>query len=215
MQASSTREERTDRQLVEEVLCGSNATMGLLWKRHYPFVLRQLKTRSWSRNHGKDIASRVWKHLIERDYRALRSWRGQGPIRPYLWRITINEAYSYLRTIRQPVVLHEPPRPPRTDPVVRRQELDRFWSLVRARLSPRAYDALCRHARGETRQEIAAALKTNPNNVSVMLLRARGIALEAAMECRLFEETGWLSRPQQRRRAVRREEPPPPPAAPV
>lgn len=144
-----------------------------------------------NRNDAEDIAQQVFSKA----YFGIRSFDSRSSLLTWIYRITVNECYDYLRKRRARRVVYESDfsaeeaqcletAESRVDPAARvdRQLLDR--DLVVKLLSKVPEQArtlmMLREVEGHSLEELAAMTGLNQNTIKVMLFRTRQKLLRAA-----------------------------------
>lgn len=79
--------------LVAQARAGNRSAFGLLIEQNYDFIHRIAWRWSGNRNDAEDIAQDVCIKLGS----AIRQWRGEGRLRTWLYRMTLNAARDHLR----------------------------------------------------------------------------------------------------------------------
>lgn len=85
--------EPDDRALAALARDGERAAFALLVERHYDFIHRVAWKWCRDRNLAEDIAQSVCMRLGT----SIRSWRGEGALTTWLYRLTINAAHDHAR----------------------------------------------------------------------------------------------------------------------
>jgi RNA polymerase sigma factor (sigma-70 family) len=180
----------TDDALVRRALVGDDSAYGDLVRRHQAAALRVAAGICGSTEEARDIV----QDAFVKGHRALRSWRGEAPVRSWLLRIVANDARNAVRararrrrreerfeTMRDvPGVIGDPVG----DAVTGSDEARAVLRLL-ARLDERDRDVLaCRFVAGLSEAETAVALDvpagTVKSRTARALQRARALAEEVA-----------------------------------
>lgn len=144
-----------------------------------------------NRNDAEDIAQQVFSKA----YFSIRSFDSRSSLPTWIYRITVNECYEYLRKRRSRRLVYESDFSPEethcletaeriVDPAapVERQLLDRDLVVkLLGKVSERARSLmLLREVEGHSLEELAAITGLNQNTIKVMLFRTRRKLLQAA-----------------------------------
>jgi RNA polymerase sigma-70 factor (ECF subfamily) len=87
----------SDKQLVERMCAGDGRGFDELFARHEPAVRQRALAVLRDHAAADDVAQEVFLRLWTR----AEQWNGQGPLGPWLMRITENLARNHLRTVRR------------------------------------------------------------------------------------------------------------------
>jgi RNA polymerase sigma-70 factor, ECF subfamily len=85
--------EMTDAELVRAIAAGDEAALGLLYDRHAGWLLARLQRRCAS----PDVADQALQDTFLTMWRRARSYRGEGEVTGFLWRIAIRRLIDAMR----------------------------------------------------------------------------------------------------------------------
>ena len=161
---------QSDSRLVALVRDGSDDAFAEIVRRHRPGLVRMARSLG-SAERSEDVV----QDSLVRAWRAIRSSDAEIDLKPWLATIVRNRARSAHAATRHHDELDETidgvPRPP--DIVLMQEELRSTVSAVNA-LPDAQREAIVRSAlRGESHEQIAAALATTPGAVRQLIFRAR------------------------------------------
>ncbi|MCR8846276.1 sigma-70 family RNA polymerase sigma factor [Paenibacillus sp. SC116] len=89
----STKHNKSDEQLVQQIIAGEQEAMNTLVERHRRFVLTCICQTVKDRHLAEDIAQDVWIKV----YRSLHTFRGEAKFTTWLYRLTRNQLIDTLR----------------------------------------------------------------------------------------------------------------------
>ena len=152
--------ERSDDELVTEIVRGDSAAFGELYARYVDRVYARITHLIGASADREDVLQHVFLEL----HRALPRFRGDAALSTFLYRITINVAYDHLRRRSR--------RPSEPDP-------DAIAALVDD--APTPEDGARR--RGELRQIFALLEKNKPKKrIAFVLVAVEGLSYTEASE---------------------------------
>ena len=167
--------ERTDAQIVRDVLDGDTEAYRLLVRRYqdalYAHALRMLG--------DADEAAEVVQDALVQGYRKLASCRDRDRVGAWLFRIAANRCRDRLRARRRaPVALERLPELPSGEPGTDRgavvAELRERVSAAMGRLTPEQREAfVLKHLEGRSYEEMAAVMDTSVASLKMRVHRAR------------------------------------------
>ncbi|MBD8499378.1 sigma-70 family RNA polymerase sigma factor [Paenibacillus sp. CAU 1523] len=89
----SIKQNKSDEQLVQQIIAGEQEAMNTLVERHRRFVLTCICQTVKDRHLAEDIAQDVWIKV----YRSLHTFRGEAKFTTWLYRLTRNQLIDTLR----------------------------------------------------------------------------------------------------------------------
>ena len=168
---------RTDVQLVEESLQGSDLAFAELVTRYQDRLLRFLMTRAASRADAEDAVQDTFISA----YQYLYSYNPRWRFSTWIYRIAIR---NLARSSRDTLPAADPPDPNTPDPLdacIAASDRENVWQTAKRLLNDDAYNAMwLRYAEDMSIREIASALERTQSWTKVTLLRGRR-SLSAAL----------------------------------
>ena len=172
--------ERTDADLIRDVLAGSPATFELLVRRHNQRLYRAVRAVSHSDHDAEDALQQTWLRV----YARLSSFRGDSAFTTWATRIAVHEAIADVR--KRPVIAEVTDRAstdPTPDDTVERDQLGRLLeSCLRAIPQGNREVMILRDVLELDTAETAECLQISEEAVRVRLHRARAAVAAALME---------------------------------
>jgi RNA polymerase sigma-70 factor (ECF subfamily) len=174
--------ERTDAQVVRDVLAGDRDAYRLLVRRYGDVLFGHAVRVVGSRDEAADL---VQKALVK-GYRKLRACRDPERVGAWLFRILANSCKDHLRAQRPSVRLEDAGEIPGTgpDPLAAVESSETLGGLRKAlgRLTPEQREAfVLKHVEGRSYEEMAAVLDLSVASLKMRVRRARE-ALQGLME---------------------------------
>lgn len=169
-----SRVERTDAQVVRDVLDGDRDAYRLLVRRYGDALHGHALRMTGSADDAADLAQRA----LVKGYRKLRSCRDPDRVGAWLFRIVANLCKDHVRSSRHEVPLArvEGVLPGGSDPetdTVGAEIRTRLWAALDA-LTPEQKEAfVLKHVEGRTYEEIAAVLDLSVASLKMRVHRAR------------------------------------------
>ncbi|MCK4790240.1 MAG: sigma-70 family RNA polymerase sigma factor [Desulfobacteraceae bacterium] len=177
----------TDQELIARIIAGDPISANIFvdrFSRLIWFIL--LRSMEIPLNDSQEIYQNFFMRLWEKDYKRLRSWRGDGELRAYLRRILRNCAADYFRGLDHPAVFIEGeeeaadpndpfalPIPAPEEEMLAQERRDKVYEALQ-QLSPRDQELINRyHFHDESYAEIAEHMDMSRDNVGVSMHRAR------------------------------------------
>lgn len=167
--------ERTDAQVVRDVLAGDRDAYRLLVRRYGDVLYGHALRMVGSQDEATDLVQRA----LVRGYRKLASCRDRDKVGAWLFRILSNLAKDHLRSRRRrDVPLHRIPEVPEGggDPLeaAHRGEVRGRLQLAMGQLTPEQREAfVLKHVEGRSYEEMAAVLDTSVASLKMRVHRAR------------------------------------------
>jgi RNA polymerase sigma-70 factor (ECF subfamily) len=167
-------EESLLRRWMEEAQAGDVASFEQLLKAHEALVLRIAQRLLWDREEARDAAQEVFLRL----HRSLNRFDGERPLKPWLYRTTVNICHDFQRKRRRVVSLEvasdaAAPGPSAYAELATRER----WKLVEVALQTipeRERDAIVlRDLEGLDTAEVADILGTNESTVRSQISKGR------------------------------------------
>ncbi len=186
-----------DADLVRRAQASDQAAFREIVERYKGKVFSIINRTIRDKNEAEDIAQEVFASA----FFAIGSFKFESSLVSWLYRITVNECYEYLRRkrVRPLVYEHDFAEPEGValdarspEPEIDRTLVDRDLAMKLLSRLPEQEQHLMimREVEGYSMQELAAMSGMNENTLKVKLFRARRKLLELAKRQRLSAETG-------------------------
>ena len=167
--------ERTDAQVVRDVLSGEQDAYRLIVRRYGGILYNHAVRMVGSQDEAADLSQRA----LVSGYQKLSSCRDPERVGAWLFRILSNLTKDYLRSSRHTdISLDKVPEVPEPagDPLdsAHRREIRDRLQLALGRLTPEQREAfVLKHVEGRTYEEMAAVLELSPASLKMRVHRAR------------------------------------------
>jgi RNA polymerase sigma-70 factor (ECF subfamily) len=167
--------ERTDAQVVRDVLAGDRDAYRLLIRRYGDVLHAHAMRMAGSQDEAADLVQRA----LVQGFRKLRSLRDPDRVGPWLFRILANLTRDHVRSARRrDVSLHVLPEVPEErsgpDEDAAVAEIRSRLSLALGRLTPEQREAfVLKHVEGRSYEEIAAVMDLSVAALKMRVHRAR------------------------------------------
>lgn len=182
--------EKSDSQLITEFLAGNEQGFEELVKRYQGYVINIVYSLSGDAEYADDIAQEVFIKV----YRNLGSFRQEASFSTWLYRITVNTAYNYLKSRKRYVPLDNIPEIPKVETLPateleykEKQEIIKN-AIAKLPFKYRTVVAL-KDIEGLSYEEIAGILNCSIGTVESRLFRARAILKNTLLPMLKKEDT--------------------------